>query len=239
MSKGNKTNEKAAVIMNKALTFLKHNIYYIIMGVCVLALATVITVAAVINSNKAKAQIPNDNEDILSPAPDNTDVDNQDQDTNLDSNEQKQVDNPTIDVEETFYIIAPLDSYVEGQGFSDTELVWNATQKHWATHEGMDFKAEDGSEVKCVFDGVVESVTTDSFNGTTVTISHIKGYQSVYKLLDGVSLKAGDKVQKGQVIGKISENALSEIADGPHLHFEILKDGKRVNPLDYLINGNK
>ena len=73
MSKGNKTNEKAAVIMNKALTFLKHNIYYIIMGVCVLALATVITVAAVINSNKAKAQIPNDNEDILSPAPDNTD----------------------------------------------------------------------------------------------------------------------------------------------------------------------
>ena len=235
MSKTNKTNEKAAVIMNKTLNFLKHNVYYIIMGVCIIALATVITVAAVINSNKAKTEVPKEGE-IVSPGPEEkNEIENKDEKVDTEKKEPE-VEAPQ---EKVFYIAAPLDSYEEGQTFVNSQLVWNPTQKHWATHEGMDFKAEAGSAVKCVYDGVVESVTTDSFDGTVVTIDHKNGYKTVYKLLDSVTLKAGDSVKMGQVIGKVSKDALSEIKDGPHLHFEVYKDGERIDPNQFLLTGNK
>ncbi len=67
-----------------------------------------------------------------------------------------------------------------------------------------------------------------------MTIEHSDGFTSVYKLIDGVSLKVGDKVLKGDIIGKVSDTALEEIADGPHLHLELYKDGVKVNPLDYI-----
>ncbi len=132
----------------------------------------------------------------------------------------------------------PLDEFTLGQVYSE-EHVFNKTHGYWATHEGVDFTAAEGSEVKCVFDGTVKEVTEDSYHGTTVTIEHQDGFTTVYKLIDGVSLKAGDSVSQGTVIGKVSGTALDEIADGAHLHLELYKDGVCLNPVDYMLEGDK
>ena len=111
--------------------------------------------------------------------------------------------------------------------------------QHWATHEGLDMTAAAGSEVYCPFDGTVKSVETDTFYGTTVVISHDGGYETTYKLLDEVTLTAGSAIKQGDKIGVVSGTALAEIAQGAHLHLELTKDGVKVNPADYMTDGDK
>lgn len=129
--------------------------------------------------------------------------------------------------------IAPLDEYTLGQIYSE-EHVFDPTHNYWHPHLGVDFSAPVGSPVRCIEDGTVKEVTNDSYSGATVTIEHSDGFTSVYKLIDGVSLKAGDNISKGDIIGKVSGTALEEIADGPHLHLELYKDDVGINPLDFI-----
>lgn len=208
--------------------FFKKNIYIILMVVCILAIATMITVAVVLNNN--------DGEETFNPTPsgeiNSGDVD--DEDDKDDDNTGDIIEEP-----EEFVVADPIKEYTLGQVFSNTELVFDPTHGHWATHEGIDFMAAAGTDVMSVFEGTVKSVETDSYNGTTVVIEHKDGFESVYKLLDGVSLKAGDKVTKGQVIGKVSDSALAEIASGAHLHLELYKNGEKINPADYMTGGDK
>ncbi|MDE5990737.1 MAG: peptidoglycan DD-metalloendopeptidase family protein [Clostridia bacterium] len=220
--------------------FFKKNIYVILMIVCILAIATMITVAVVVNNRGEGNEVlkPIEPDDPI--IPDNPVItppdDTQPDDPVVTPPEPDKPDTPVI---KDFILSAPLDSYTLGQEFYDTELVFNPTHKYWATHEGVDFMAAAGSDVKCMFDGQVKSVTTDSYYGTVVTISHQDGFESVYKLLDEVTLKEGDSVTQGQVIGKVSDVALAEIASGAHLHLELTKDGKRVNPMEYMLQGDK
>lgn len=211
--------------------FFKKNIYVILMIVCILAIATMITVAVVVGDNGEETFKPTESGDINS-----GDIDDNNSDDDKDDDDDANTGNERP---EEFVMADPVAEYTLGQIYSDTELVFNPTQGHWATHEGVDFMAAAGTDVISVFDGTVKSVTTDSFYGTTVTIEHMSGFESVYKLLDDVTLKEGDSVEKGQVIGKISGDALAEVASGAHLHLELYKDGERINPMDYMLGGDK
>lgn len=218
---------------SKVAAFFKRNIYFVLMIVCVLAIGAIITVAAVTGSEDDPTDTPtitvpgdddDDKDDQVPPAVDD-DEDNEDGD-DKDDEDQKPA--------KTFTLDGILADYTIDIGFSDAELVFNPTQGHWATHQGVDLVAEAGTEVKCSFDGTVKSVTDDSFYGTTVVISHDGGYETTYKLLDEVSLKAGDKVAEGDAIGTVSGDALAEIAQGAHLHLELSKDGVLVDPTSYM-----
>ena len=90
--------------------------------------------------------------------------------------------------------------------------------------------------MRCIDDGTVTEVTNDSYYGTTVKIEHIGGFTSVYKLMSDSNVQVGDVLLQGDVIGKISDTALEEIMDGPHLHLELYRDGKLVDPLEYIFN---
>ena len=227
----------------KVAQFFKKNIYVILMIVCILAIATMITLAVVLNNN-------NDGDVVMRPIVSGEDnsgdvkppVVDPDPDKDKDPDDSKGDDDTTTTppppVKEDFVMANPLDEYTLGQVYSE-EHVFNPTHKYWHPHEGLDLNAEAGSNVKCVFDGTVKEVTSDSYYGTTVTISHQDGFETVYKLLDEVTLKAGDKISKGDVIGKVSDTALDEIASGAHLHLELYKDGKPINPMDYLLSGDK
>lgn len=208
--------------------FFKKNIYIILMIVCILAIATMITVAVVVD---------NDGEETFNPT-ESGDINSGDIDEDIDNDKDDDAD-ADIQEPQEFVMADPISEYTLGQTYSDTELVFNPTQGHWATHEGVDFMAKAGTDVMSVFDGTIKSITTDSFYGTTVVIEHQDGFESVYKLLDDVTLKEGDSVEKGQVIGKISDSALAEIASGAHLHLELYKDGEKINPMDYLLGGDK
>lgn len=98
-------------------------------------------------------------------------------------------------------------------------------------HEGIDLAAPIGTTVKAADGGVVIWVGTRGNYGRMIQIDHGGGYITYYGHLSKYSVKKGDKVYKGQKIGEVGNTGRST---GPHLHFEILKNGSPVNPLKYL-----
>ncbi|MDI6618055.1 MAG: M23 family metallopeptidase [Clostridiales bacterium] len=130
--------------------------------------------------------------------------------------------------------IKPVDG-IAGNGFAVDSMVYSETLKQWTTHNGMDIKSEFGNDVVAVADGTVKRVYTDGKLGVTVEMDLGNGITARYSNLDSsVEVEEGQNVKAGDVIGRIGNTALFEIADGDHLHFEVLKDGKNVNPADYV-----
>ena len=100
-----------------------------------------------------------------------------------------------------------------------------------AIHKGVDIKAVKGAPVTASARGVVVEATTRLPDlpryGTTVVIDHGHGLVSRYAHLDSFAVKVGQTVARGDVIGAVGETGL---VTGPHLHFEVLKNGKAVDP---------
>ena len=129
--------------------------------------------------------------------------------------------------------VLPIQSASATNGFG---FFYNQTLNNYYEHQGIDFSANAGTVVVSVDDGVVESVyTADVLSGTEIVISHDNGLKSVYRFVTQVDgLKAGDKVSKGQTIATVAEPNGSEYKDGAHLHFEVIENGKNVDPVSYL-----
>ena len=97
---------------------------------------------------------------------------------------------------------------------------------------GIDYTCENEFDVVAILEGTVESVKEDELLGNIVEIKHENGYVSIYQSLKEVSVKKGDIVSQGQVIGKSGENEFDK-ALGNHLHCEIYENGQSVNPENY------
>ena len=127
---------------------------------------------------------------------------------------------------------------VEGEmtkEYAKDNLIYSETLEEWVTHYGIDIKADKTTVVKASAGGTIKSIKNDPRYGITVTIEHDNGYQSVYaNLLTAEFVKEGEKVEQGQTIGTVGNTATFEIADDPHLHFEILKDGEYIDPSLYI-----
>ena len=113
---------------------------------------------------------------------------------------------------------------------------YNQTLNNYYEHEGYDFVATAGEKVFAVEAGTIESVyTSDVLSGTEIVIDHGNGIKTVYRFVTASEgLSAGMKVEKGAEIATVAEANGNEYKDGPHLHFEVLKDGKNVDPALYL-----
>ena len=136
--------------------------------------------------------------------------------------------------------VVPLKDATVVKDYSATELQYNDTLKQWEIHKAIDLVASENLEVLAVADGTVSNVYTNYLEGTVIEISHKDGLVSVYKSLNqDVSVAVGDSVTAGQVIGSVSETMAQESNTGAHLHFEMLKNGVKVNPHDYLALGEK
>jgi murein DD-endopeptidase MepM/ murein hydrolase activator NlpD len=98
-------------------------------------------------------------------------------------------------------------------------------------HNGMDFTANTGSPVYATGDGVVARADNSASGfGNHVVIRHGFGYESLYAHLSKYNCRPGQKVKRGAVIGYVGSTGRSE---GPHCHYEVHKDGKVVNPLNF------
>ena len=98
-------------------------------------------------------------------------------------------------------------------------------------HNGMDFTANTGSPVYATGDGVIERADASASGfGNHVVIRHGFGYESLYAHLSKYNCRAGQHVKRGDVIGYVGSTGRSE---GPHCHYEVHKDGKVVNPLNF------
>lgn len=145
----------------------------------------------------------------------------------------------TVPVANTTFVV-PIKNATIAKDYSASELQYNATLKQWEIHKAIDFIAGEDLNVYAVSDGTVSNVYTNYLEGTVVEISHKEGLVSVYKSLNkDVNVSVGDKVGAGDVIGKVAESMAQELNTGAHLHFEMVKNGNKVNPNDYLDLGNK
>jgi beta-lactamase regulating signal transducer with metallopeptidase domain len=100
-------------------------------------------------------------------------------------------------------------------------------------HYGIDFSAEEDTPVLATADGIVvkvEFLEEGKGYGRVVVIEHSKEYSTLYSQLSGFNVSEGDMVKQGQIIGLVGSSGIST---GPHLHYEVHKNGERVNPENY------
>lgn len=98
-------------------------------------------------------------------------------------------------------------------------------------HGGLDFAGKTGSAVIAVADGIVSWAGMRGGYGGLVEIDHGNGYLTRYAHNKSLEVAAGDRVSKGDVIALLGSTGRST---GPHVHFEVLRDGKPVNPFNYI-----
>lgn len=119
--------------------------------------------------------------------------------------------------------------------YAKDSLIYSETLQEWTTHTGIDIKADKTTVVKAAEAGTVKSIKNDPRYGLTIVIEHDEYFQTVYSnLLTSEFVVEGEKVEKGQSIGTVGNTAVFEIADEPHLHFEILKDNLPEDPSIYI-----
>lgn len=217
--------------------FLKTNAYYLVLAFVIFAVVA-LTVTLFIRQNALDQTInssqngnlverPNDNSSAILPN-DNSSTPSEDNKPN----ENPEPEKPTQTV---VSFIFPVENATVTCDYTDSSVVYNKTLNLYTGHCAVDFGAETGSEVKVVFAGRIESVTTSYLKGTTVTVDHGNGLKTVYngiEVVDGV--EAGLEVQQGFIVGYVSDNNRQEYKDGPHLHFEVWENGEKVSPYKYL-----
>lgn len=142
---------------------------------------------------------------------------------------------PVISPEELVpQVVSPLDGTTVTV-FSMTELMYDETMADWRTHDGVDIQAGEGDAVKTAADGTVVTVAEDELMGTTVVISHSGGYTTQYSSLKALPpVEEGETVHAGEIIGYVGSTAAAESTMGPHLHFSVSRDGKRIDPSEYV-----
>ena len=98
-------------------------------------------------------------------------------------------------------------------------------------HSGLDIDANYGQHVVATADGVVTKASWHTNYGKTAIVKHKDNYETLYGHLSKLKVKEGQEVKVGDVIGKAGSTGRST---GTHLHYEVIKDGKRVNPKNFL-----
>ena len=111
----------------------------------------------------------------------------------------------------------------------------NPFNKKIYRHPGLDILAESGTEVLAAGNGKVKEVHLDQSpggSGTYIVIDHGKGYQTRYSKLGTTTLRPGQIVRQGQIIGTVGQTGSSF---APHLHYEVTVSGKPVDPVQFLL----
>jgi stage II sporulation protein Q len=136
------------------------------------------------------------------------------------------LDPSSIEIQKPFY-----DSKASKDEQEAALVFYNNT---YHQNKGIDLAMKDGKsfDVTASLSGTVTKAEKDPIFGYVVEIEHDKGVVTVYQSLADLKVKAGDTVKQGQVIGKAGQSQFNQEA-GIHAHFEIRKDGKAFNPIDY------
>jgi murein DD-endopeptidase MepM/ murein hydrolase activator NlpD len=98
-------------------------------------------------------------------------------------------------------------------------------------HTGIDFAAAEGTPIYATGDGIVEKADdSEQGYGNHVVINHGFGFETLYGHMSRMAVTAGEKVKRGQVIGYVG---CTGQCTGDHVHYEVIKNGEKINPIDY------
>lgn len=100
-------------------------------------------------------------------------------------------------------------------------------------HKGLDIGADEGDRIRAVYDGIVLSVGEDSRSGNYIFLEHKNGYVTFYCHCSEILATEGTVIRQGETIALVGSTGYST---GPHLHFEIRKDGESIDPLPFIEN---
>ncbi len=120
--------------------------------------------------------------------------------------------------------------------------VFSETLNEWRYHTGIDIATAENAEVYAAADGTVSRIYEDPLLGNCVEIKHSGDAVTIYCNLSSErpeGLTEGAAVKSGDLIGKVGDSAISEIAAEPHLHFEIKISGAYVDPLEHISEDSK
>lgn len=118
--------------------------------------------------------------------------------------------------------------------YSGDKPVYFQTLKQYKVNPAILIESAEGTNVKASADGQVTMVTETDETGTTVTIYHGDDYTTVYGQLKNVTVKKGDLVTTGLVIGKVSKPTATYKEEGNHLYFQMKKKGEAINPNQFI-----
>lgn len=123
-----------------------------------------------------------------------------------------------------------------GSGHDPTVQVFSNTLGEWRVHLGVDIMTELAAPVYAAAKGRVKQISDDPLWGKCVWIEHEGDAVSVYRGLDdrlAEGIEVGKSVTEGTLIGAVGESGILELAEEPHLHFEMLVGGEHADPLEY------
>lgn len=117
-----------------------------------------------------------------------------------------------------------------------TEMpIYSKTLEQYMVHNGIDISSPTDSRVQASAGGTIVETYSDDRLGETVKINHGNGFITTYSnLSQGAAVEVGDVVKKGDILGSVGDTALFESSEDSHLHFEMERDGKSVNPSEYI-----
>lgn len=237
---------------NKSSKFFKKEGFYVVLFVClcVVAVATAFGIKnariakkpAVTNVSSADSPVDNDSSsldiDDTKETINNATEAKDDKATNNTpvASTKKENKSTAVASTSTGKFINPVEGTL-AKTFSN-ETQYCETLGTWRTHFGIDVKSDLGKTVKAVQEGVVTKVANDNTEyGQYVEIKHPNGLVTRYGNLDEkVSVKVDAKVKQGDTIGAVGKTSgnYSNEKYGSHLHFQVLKDGKDVDPVQYV-----
>ena len=202
--------------------FMKRNAFYFLIILCIASVATVIALAVTHNAATPDSGLNSgDDTPVLNPD------DNKPDQPNPDDNK------PT----EKLTFISPCNGTISYE--YDTTLAFNQSMGQYETHSALDFTAED-LKVFASADGTVKKIGHNDLDGNYIIVEHAEGYTTKYMSLDVLDgITEGATVKQGQLIGKMSDSQGRESLKGAHLHFEMLKNGEQINPLEVIVLDEK
>ncbi|MDP4180784.1 MAG: M23 family metallopeptidase [Bacillota bacterium] len=181
------------------------------------------------NSNNTDETIKNSGESVEKDA-DKKDAPNENSKTenNTDTNQNTKSNssNKVNSLNKSSFILPAIGPL--GSGFGERVHPINGSME---MHKGVDIKANSGEPIKAALGGTVLEAGPNSTFGNLVKIDHQNGFITLYAHCSVIIVKKGQSVKKGDTIAKVGSTGSST---GPHLHFEIWKNEKPVNPLDYI-----
>jgi murein DD-endopeptidase MepM/ murein hydrolase activator NlpD len=107
--------------------------------------------------------------------------------------------------------------------------VYKTEMMHW----GMDFSAPVGTEIYATGNGVIKKAKYQKGYGKHIVIDHGYGYETYYAHMSQFKVRVGQKIKRGEIIGYVGNTGTST---APHLHYEVHKNGTRLNPVNFYFN---
>ncbi len=209
---------------------------YVILVALLTVIAVVCAIAGAVNRSRKEAAKA---ETEASEKSEDTTEDTDKTEDKAEENEKEDVFNedPSSSSEDVLpNFINPTGGHIIKNYSADTP-VFSLTMEDYRTHQGVDVFVEVGERILSVADGTVKEIWEDPMMGTCISVAHSGGAVSTFKNVSPElpdDIKVGESVVSGQLIAVGGESALIEIAEEPHVHFELTVNGKSVNPEEYI-----